>query len=219
MVAEVSNVSQWEIRGKRCEAMMAGIESSPMKKRHTDDRQICFVRHGQALHNVCDRNVWTPDNPLTEVGLQQCKSARIEWAEDVFEDADLIVTSPLTRAMQTAGALNGSLEDPRFLVTPLCTERWSATCDEGSRKSELLDRMPWLSSWQGMEDLAEEWWPTSKENVPARVNEFLKFLRKRPERRIVVVSHGCFLSWIVGHYMDNVGHHEVKMEDLRDARQ
>merc|ERR1719491_2040245 len=92
--------------------------------------KLCFVRHGQALHNVCNANLQTADNPLTDEGLVQCKHARDSWAGQTFAAADLVVVSPLRRALQTAARLNGDTVDGRFLVTPLCTERWSAKCDE-----------------------------------------------------------------------------------------
>ena len=64
---------------------------------------------------------------------------------------DLVVVSPLSRAIQTAAlafgeepqlaAVVSATQQPgakrRILLTPLHTERWTAPCDEGRPKAEL----------------------------------------------------------------------------------
>jgi len=180
------------------------------------DGEVCFIRHAQALHNVHRENIQTRDNPVTAEGLVECTLARSDWAADVFRNAGLIVVSPLRRALITAVELNGrEARDGRFFVTALCTERWSARCDEGNRKSQLVHEFPWLQAWQGIDDLPEIWWPQQREDERQRLNDFLSFLRSRQEQKIVVVSHGGFLGQIVGFKLSNVGHHTMQMEELR----
>merc|ERR1712232_788231 len=84
-------------------------------------------------------------------------------------------------------------------------------------KSQLVHEMPWLAAWQGIDDLAEIWWPIQKIDEFNRVNAFLRFLRDRPEGRIVVVSHGAFLAHFLGYNMQNCAYHTVKTERLPTA--
>lgn len=177
-------------------------------------RMVCFIRHGEALHNVCQENINTPDNELTDKGVRQCKRARAVWAGQVFKDAQLVVVSPLTRALQTAFLLNGQkADDKRFLVTPLCRERFAARCDEGSPKKELLKKLPWIEGWRGVSELPSKFW-TAKDDAPKRVAQFMDFLRSRPERKIVVVAHGAFLECLTGTYMGNVNYCIMPLEDI-----
>lgn len=172
--------------------------------------EVCFIRHAQACHNVHKDNILIPDNPLTMDGVNQCKKARYTWAASIFNAADLIVVSPMRRALQTAVWLNDlNTSDQRFLVTSLCTERWSGACDEGTCKSQLIKDYPYLLGWQGIQELEEEWWPRQADNEVDRVNKFLSFLRSRPERKVVVISHGGLLSYIVGYKLTNLGHHTM----------
>lgn len=181
------------------------------------ERYLCFVRHAQALHNVYDENLWTPDNPLTDEGVQQCKVARNLWGKNIFSEADLIIVSPMTRALNTAYHLNGEdlQNKSRWLVSPMCAEKLSgATCDEGTPKSEQVEKVPWMKDLPGFQDLDEKWWTLPREEEELRIAAFMDFLRKRTESKIVVVSHGGFLEYIVGHYMPNVTHHVMSMAQV-----
>jgi len=183
-------------------------------------RQICVVRHSQALHNVCEDNLWTPDNPLTPEGETMCEHARKEWAKTIFEEAELIVVSPMMRALQTAFIMNGKVADARWLITPMCSEHLSgATCDEGRPKSELLTAIPWVHDLAGIKELDEEWWTAPRDEEPLRVSAFLKFLEGRKEQKIVVVSHGGFLTYVAGFYMQNAQHHLMSAEDCQLTKQ
>lgn len=148
-----------------------------------------------------------------------CEAARKEWGEQVFKDADLIVVSPMMRALQTAFIIAGkNADDSRWLVSPMCSEHLSgATCDEGRPKSELVKAIPWMSAWKGVEELDEEWWKAPRPEEPLRVAAFLAFLQKRPEQKIIVVSHGGFLEYIAGFYMQNAEHHIMSQDDARQV--
>lgn len=177
---------------------------------------ICFVRHAQALHNVCEDNLWTPDNPLTEEGEKQCEEAHKEWGDKIFSKADLIVVSPMTRALQTGYIISGKKGDLNWTVTPMCSEKLSgATCDEGRPKTELVKNLPWMSAWKGVAELDEEWWTAKRPPEEERVTEFLKFLEEQKEEKIVVVSHGAFLQYIVGYHLPNANHHIMPVTEFK----
>lgn len=148
-----------------------------------------------------------------------CEDARKDWGEQIFADADLIVVSPMMRALQTAFIIQGkNADDSRWMVSPMCSEHLSgATCDEGRPKSELVAAIPWMSKWKGVKEIDEEWWKIPRPEEPLRVAAFLNFLKARPEKKIVVVSHGGFLQYIAGFYMQNAEHHIMSEDDAKRA--
>ena len=168
-----------------------------------ETKQVLLVRHGQGTHN---RPAWggqspyqTVDPRLTDVGQSQAKALA---GDARLAGADLIVVSPLARAVQTAAAAFG-LENgtpaggAKVVLLPLHSERWSAPCDEGSPKSEIAKAFPFVTRWEGFEELQEQWTPTSSNDAQwrtVRVPAFLAWLRARPEKRIVVVGHGAFFA-------------------------
>ncbi|CAE7810222.1 unnamed protein product [Symbiodinium sp. CCMP2592] len=166
---------------------------------------VAFVRHAQAGHNVDRALIEKPDNPLTDVGVAQALKAKEGPAGAAVRAAELVVTSPLKRAMQTAGLLLG--ESGHAEVDAGISERWSAPCDEGTAKSELvLARHPGLediSEWKGLQDLPEVWWPQPGEDQWGRAEAFLARARERPEERIVFVGHGGFWERVLGRYLSN----------------
>lgn len=64
-------------------------------------KRVCFVRHGQGDHNASLKGWQLVDPPLNATGEEQVKKLAEEMKPQLSE-FDLIVTSPLTRAMQTA---------------------------------------------------------------------------------------------------------------------
>jgi broad specificity phosphatase PhoE len=168
---------------------------------------VAFVRHAQAGHNVDKALVRNPDNHLTDVGSQQAIDARDAAAGRVLREADLVVTSPLMRAMQTTELLLGEKEsEARVMVHPLVTECLTAPCDKGTEKSELLEKVPdKYLQWEGWDSLPERWWPEPGEDSWARALAFIEFARQRPEKRIAFVGHGNFWSKVCGQYLSNCG--------------
>mmetsp|Transcript_10965 Transcript_10965/g.24158 ORF Transcript_10965/g.24158 Transcript_10965/m.24158 type:complete len:257 (+) Transcript_10965:50-820(+) len=122
---------------------------------------VAFVRHAQALHNVDEALTQQRDNPLTPFGREQAAAASVGESGKALRSAELVVTSPLHRALETTALLlqgEDAAEVP-VLVSPLVAERWSAPCDEGTAKSELLPKLSQqMRSWEGWDAMPEEWW-------------------------------------------------------------
>lgn len=150
-----------------------------------------LVRHGQGYHNV-KKNYSIEDPELTEKGRLQAEELRhnIDLAT-----VELIVVSPLTRAIQTAQIAWGEMPRVPVHITALHSERVNEPCDMGRPKSKLEGHFPFLRNWGGWAELPERWTLTKEEDKnwqAQRVPAFLEWLRNRPERRIAVVGHGEF---------------------------
>ena len=174
-------------------------------------QRVLLVRHGEALHNAqWRRHSSTLDTPLTERG---CEQAQRLAGSPALTQATLLVVSPLTRAVQTAVHIFGAHPTCRTCICPLHSERVDderAACNHGSPKTTLLARFPFLCTWEGLDDLPEQWWPTAKSDAgdrwrTERVPAFLTWLGSQPESKVVVVGHGAFFSdtRLAGRMMSN----------------
>lgn len=156
------------------------------------------MRHGQGVHN--HTQLYDEVDPrLTELGYFQATALQ---THPLLASPDVVVVSPLTRAIQTALAI---FEEEvscktRFILLPLMTERWGAPCDEGRPPGALVADFPAIRGWTGFEDLAQNWWPTASTDTnwrSERVPVFRRWLERRPEKHIVCVGHGVLFKALV----------------------
>ena len=122
---------------------------------------MILLRHGQTMFNVVfgetRRDPGIHDPPLTELGRSQAQDS----AEAIAgEEVTRIVSSPYTRALQTAWIVAGRLGVPVF-VEPDVRERTAFACDVGTRASELAADWPTLD-FSGMDEI---WWNQPHETV------------------------------------------------------
>jgi broad specificity phosphatase PhoE len=174
---------------------------------------IICIRHGESTFNAAWRAAAVDplhfDAPLSPVGVEQVRQAR-----RAFEDlpVELVVTSPLTRALQTAaGLFDGHRHSPRIVVHALMRERLENSCDVGRSPAQLAVDFPALD----LAHLDDVWWhvdgaPDTRgvciepvAAVAARAIQFRSYLRARPERCIAVVGHGTFFFHLTGRMLAN----------------
>ncbi len=167
--------------------------------------EVFAIRHGQSEFN----RIWGEtgvdplirDAPLSVEGHAQVAKAR---AAVLALQPTLVITSPLTRAIQTTLGLFGDAGVP-IEVSPLHRERVTNSDDVGSAASDLRTAFPLLA----FDHLDEVWWydgPKDSLGVPVephdhfegRINAFLEDLTARSEDRIVVVGHGTFFHRVLG---------------------
>ena len=176
-------------------------------------KTILCIRHGQSTFNAfAAENHGDPlhfDARLSTVGEEQVRQAREKLRHVAV---DVVITSPLTRAMQTAAGLFADHPSaPPILVEPLHRERVENSCDVGRSPAILALEFPSFV----LDHLAEVWWhvhdnPDERgicvepvETVQARASEFRRLLLLRPERTIAVVGHGTFFYNLTGQMLNN----------------
>ena len=187
-------------------------------------KTIVCIRHGESTFNAAWRaNPVDPllfDAPLSEVGLGQVQAGR---ATITSIPVELVVVSPLTRALQTAVGLFGDHPaTPRMLVDERARERVENSCDVGRSPRQLAADFPSLE----VTHLPDVWWyadgvPDDRgicveplEAVAARVAAFRTFLLARPEVVIAVVAHGTFFFHLTG---KNLANCEVTQFEIAEA--
>jgi len=136
---------------------------------------------------------------------------------------ELIVTSPLDRAIQTCLLAFPRQDHPdaAYEVWPEHVEHLEAACDIGSPKSVLEER--WSDAHLDFSALPAVWWYTPQtcgcedplesrtywkefglvepdESVELRVDQFVARLKERPETRIAVVGHADTFNHFLRRY-------------------
>lgn len=193
----------------------------------TTTRIVC-IRHGESTFNVhheaTGRDPGHVDARLSEKGHRQVAAARESLRSVPFE---LVVTSPLTRALQTtAGIFADHPMKPAILVEVLHRECQESSCDIGRAASVLAEE---FSEFR-LDHLPEIWWhaegapgPGGYHTEPrsafeARVASFRQWLRVRPERVIAVVGHSTFFQSLTGRWMRNCEAVDFTLDEERPRR-
>jgi probable phosphoglycerate mutase len=144
-----------------------------------------LLRHGQTEMSVAGRFAGRGDIPLTSAGVAQAAAVAARLAD---RDVDLVVSSPLSRARDTAQAVAGTTGAPLVVDDDLAETDFGAW--EGLTFAAVMARWPaQLTAWRGDADVA----PPGGESfaaVASRVNAALdRLLAGHGGKTIVVVSH------------------------------
>lgn len=144
-----------------------------------------LVRHGETEWNKIRRIQGVSDIPLNDTGRAQAASLGNILAAHTF---DLIVSSPLSRALETATIIAGRLGMPQPLIIPDLIERNYGEA-EGSNGRDLDSRYPPGTEVPGRE---------SREAVTERAIRVLQDLAiTHPEADILAVAHGGVIRSVV----------------------
>lgn len=188
--------------------------------------RLHLVRHAEGTHNP-GHNTSILDPPLTEKGIEQC----LKLCQDFpFKDSvGLVVTSPLRRTLQTArlgfqqtidekyyaqgsGVQNGAC----LLLEPDVQAHSARPCDTGSEISilrsefydlpwEILDLDPIFPAKEGLYASDSESLKLRGARIQRRLEHKFKELKDSGRPDIVVVTHGGFLSSVIGQEKTEVG--------------
>lgn len=137
---------------------------------------ITLVRHGQTDWNLAGRIQGSTDVPLNDTGRQQAREAAELLREDGYT---MSVTSPLSRAVETAEIISAALGLPAPEQIPGLAERVYGDA-EGASVDQLQLLFP--HSIPGAEPEAD---------VVTRIRATLREIAVRwPDERIIAASHG-----------------------------
>lgn len=175
-------------------------------------KRIHLVRHAQADHNVDFDNHSFPDAALTPTGKEQCLELNERTSLNIQESAQLLVTSPLRRTLQTTligfphliSRLGGR---SAIIALPQLQENGKSPADTGSSRMDLEADNEFEGIDFGLLD--DGWnsksgvWSSDQNSLRRRAGWTRKWLAERPEEEIVVVSHGGALRYITEDYAGN----------------
>jgi uncharacterized phosphatase len=148
-------------------------------------KRLFIVRHGETEFN--SRGVWAGqvETSLTNKGKHQAKLAGLN-IKDNLPKFDLIISSPYTRAFDTAKIIANQLDYPvdQIVMNELFIERSYGNLEGKSNqvffaKHEFKD----IDQVEGAETVKK---------MHDRAVKAVEYLKTRPENNILVVSHGTF---------------------------
>ena len=170
---------------------------------------VYFIRHGQsefnAAHKDGDKDPLIYDPSLTDKGRRQAEEARALVAGLGIKQ---VITSPLTRAIQTSLCLFENIAP--ITVTARHRELLVYSGDVGRTPAELQRDFPALS----FSHLPDHWWhdgPQNENGVPVepehvfrqRLVDFEQDLTQIEDRPLAIVGHGNVFMALMGRMMEN----------------
>lgn len=153
-------------------------------------KKLFLIRHGQSEGNI--KKVFQDEHdPLTELGHKQVKKIA-ERAKKL--NADLILSSPMVRALETARAIQEATNAPLEELELLREYRVPSSLVNSpinSKESDAFHR-------ELFKNIHNPTWKYADEDnyfeLHKRATDVMQVLKDRPERNIIVVSHGAFMS-------------------------
>lgn len=180
---------------------------------------VYLIRHGQSEFNAAFNSIGKDpmifDAPLTDKGRKQAEEARALVADLGIKQ---VITSPLTRAIQTAQCIFGDIAP--ITVVAQHRELLLHSCDVGRSPGELQRDFPTLS----FTHLPDRWWHQGPENDDGiavepediflhRIDEFKNSLALIKERPLAIVGHGNAFQAMIGRMLDNCEIHQHQPDD------
>lgn len=140
-------------------------------------KKLYFIRHGLSELNVQGKFAGVTETPLTDEGRKQAKAAGILAKE---HNIDLIVASPMSRALETSQIIAKEIGYPvkDIQINKVLIERDFGELEGKSWSPDL--------NLDGISDLETD------DTLLERAHLALNWLHSLPQETILVVSHGSF---------------------------
>lgn len=148
---------------------------------------IYLIRHGETDWNLIGKVQGREDIPLNDTGRRQAKKCAIALQDSGIKT---IITSPLTRAVQTANIISNSTDSSgniEVIIDDGLIER-----DFGAMSGMTYDRRKYFDTF-GREETME---PLDK--LSKRLLECIyKYAKRYRGQNIVMVSHGAAINSVI----------------------
>ena len=184
-------------------------------------KALYLIRHGKALHNELFDSMGTKafripdviDSPLVKEGHKQSLHLGSSWLEK--EEIEVVLVSPLTRALQTAQNIFQNTKIP-ILCQEFLREYpiGEDTCNKRSDTNILIQNFP-LVDFSDIHSKTDTLWTEKRETInelDGRIQNMITYIQNRPENKIAIVGHSSY----IGQFKDNkISYKENGDEDLK----
>jgi broad specificity phosphatase PhoE len=165
-----------------------------MEKRmaETKSYDFVFLRHGESVGNAEERFQGQSDFPLTDAGRRQALALAERWLMEGVK-FDVVLTSPLSRAKETAEIVAGRLNLP-VQADSIWLER-DAGGISGLTREEASKQFPereFTTPYDAFGESGEGDW-----ELYLRAGKAVHELLKRPAGKYLVVTHGGLLNKVM----------------------
>jgi broad specificity phosphatase PhoE len=155
------------------------------------DTNFGLFRHGQTDWNINFLLQGVTDIPMNETGVEQVKLAAKAMRRD---DWDLILTSPLSRARQTAEIISDQLGFDTVVEQELLIER-------SFGEAEGLSHEQWRQKYSNLDQIPGG---ESRTELALRSQLLLDTISKQfAGRRVLAVSHGALIRTVIAIASEN----------------
>ncbi len=153
--------------------------------------KFIFLRHGESTGNAEGYFQGQGDFPLTKRGQEQASALAERWLEEKRE-FDYVISSPLSRARETAKIITEKISFPTTEFDPIWMERHNGNVT-GMKHEEGRKKFPqprYRNPYQVFAGSGEGDW-----ELYLRAGHALQSLLMRPFGRYLIVSHGAILNY------------------------
>lgn len=150
---------------------------------------LTMLRHGESQGNYEGRHQGQADFPLTERGRQQSQALLDRWKSE-SKSFDLVISSPLMRARETAEIIAKGLNVP-LIYDSLWMERDNGLMAGLSEDEvrETLPQQPFIHPYLPIGETGESQW-----ELYLRAGKAVQSLFAHPPGKYLIVSHGGILN-------------------------
>jgi 2,3-bisphosphoglycerate-dependent phosphoglycerate mutase len=158
--------------------------------------KILFVRHGESTDDLDNQYGGWADYEITENGKQQMKD-RLSELKKLGETFDVVLTSPLKRAVETGKVIAEDLALP-LEVFEYAKERNTYGILSGMKKEDAKVKYPDLVAKLDAGEYV--YGSETKDQLKERVEASLSILKGRSENNLIVVTHGKYLDCLINNF-------------------
>ncbi|MDR7856182.1 histidine phosphatase family protein [Tissierella sp.] len=156
--------------------------------------KIYLIRHGQSEWNKLNKIQGQRDTLLTELGKNQALLLGDRLAN---ENIDMIYTSDLTRAYDTAKAISNRINKPLFVsdsIREINFNLWEGLTNEEVQEKYKDEYSIWLREPHKLNIQGVETLNSLQERAMKYIN---KIIKENNNKSIAIVSHGAILKTII----------------------
>lgn len=170
-----------------------------------------FVRHGQSIWNVENKICGVSDSPLTELGHEQARQTGVLLNERICSGEihiDEILTSPLSRARETALEISHVIDVPVRIETRLIEQnfgKWEGTPRDGIAFRKAKENF--VDCYEGGESMMR---------VAQRIYNLIDEIREEKRKTYLLVAHNG-LSRIFESYFFDMTNEEFASFGIKNA--
>ena len=190
--------------------------NTPKEQKKSTKKIVHFIRHAEGLHNIAGEKEYSAyerqefyDCALSEHGEHQCALQR-ERCQTLLKNAQLVITSPLQRTLQTASLVLPFLEGnvPWLALDSIRETTGLHPCDKRRPRSEKMTQPEFkhidFSFIENDYDLLYDHYTVREPeaHVASRARNFFDWLENRKETEVVVVTHSAFLRTLFTHVVE-----------------
>ncbi|WBW96413.1 histidine phosphatase family protein [Oceanirhabdus sp. W0125-5] len=162
-------------------------------------KKIIIIQHCQSEHHINNMSGGWTDTPLTDLGRKQAELLGMRLKKELEENEYVLYSSDLMRANQTADIIGKHLSSKviverglREINTGIAAGKTKEWCSENRNP---LKGNKFYIDYQEFED-GETW-----REFYSRLCDCMERICASEEKDLIIVTHGCALSYIVAWWM------------------